>query len=104
MRTAYDDDDKICGKYRKEIITENREHCLNVYKALKCSRFEYYRLANLKCVMLLLSDAFEKCRRACMSSYKLDPPNSSTAPSLAWGCHSFADSNKAGVVVLSRHA
>ena len=80
------------------------QNCLNVYKALKCSRFVYCHLANLKCVVLLLSDVFEKCRRACIISYKLDPPNSSTAPSLAWGCHSFADSNQAGAVVLSRHA
>lgn len=76
-------------KFYNNIIDENisgedYERAISVWKLFNCSTLGEYSDIYLKSDVLLLADIFENYRRICLNTYKLDPVNYVSSPSMCW--------------------
>ena len=70
----------------------NQEHCsdtdyqhaCNVWRTFNCQSFRDYHDLYMTSDVLQLADVFESFRDMTINTYKLDPANYCTAPSLSW--------------------
>ena len=77
--------EKFYNKLRREHIKpEEYEYAHKVWNQMDCKTFGDYHKLYLKCDVLLLADVFETFRHTCIKTYKLDPANYISVPSLAW--------------------
>ena len=60
------------------------KHACNVWKAFNCQSFRDYHDLYMTSDVLQLADVFESFRDMTLETYKLDPANYCTAPSLSW--------------------
>ena len=68
----------------ERIEQEHYEHAQSAWKTFNCQTLGDYHDIYLKTDVVLLADVFQKFRRTCMNTYKLDPLHYYTAPSLSW--------------------
>ena len=76
--------DEFSKLYDEEILDEDYQHAINVWKTFNCQTLQDYHDLYLKTDVLLLADVFENLRKTCLKHYKLDPCHYYTAPGLAW--------------------
>ena len=67
----------------KEMTVQQEDHAKRVWELQGCRTFRDYHDYYLKTDVTLLADFFEKFRRICMTSYRLDPANYFSTPMLA---------------------
>lgn len=67
-----------------ECSPEDYKFANTVWEKFECKNLKDYLEIYLKCDIVLLADIFEKFRRTCIKTYKLDPCHYFTAPGLSW--------------------